>query len=319
MSDPVLFSYRFENDGGVAQVTDLEGIEAGDRLWVHLDSSHEGARAWLKKHLKLDEHLLDALLDEETRPRALKDDGAALILLRGVNLNVGSDPEDMVTLRIFADAEKIITLRGRKLMAATDVETELKATKEKVTSGNILCRLIDGLLDRMSPVLASLDDTLDAAEERVIEQADADLRAEINTIRKQAILFRRYIAPQKDAISQIRSLGFDWFDENDNEQLIESHNHVQRYVEDLDAIRERAQIVKDELANILTDRMNRNTFVLTVVAAIFLPISFLTGLLGINVGGIPGADNGSAFWIFVGMLVAVVLLQIVLFKRMKWF
>lgn len=319
MSDPVLFAYRFQENGGVLPVEASAAMEAEEPVWVHLDSNHRAARAWLKRHLRLDAHHLDALLDEETRPRAIRDEGAALILLRGVNLNEGSDPEDMVTLRIYADAKRIVSLRGRRLKAATDVEDRLKGTKLRISSGGVLCRLVDALSDRMAPVLEALDDNLDAAEEHVIEHANTELRGEINTIRRQAILFRRYIAPQRDAIHQIRSLGFDWLSEQQLEHLLESHNHVQRYTEDLDAIRERAQIVKDELASILSDRMNRNTFVLTVVAAIFLPISFLTGLLGVNVGGIPGAENANAFWIFIAMLAVVVVLQIALFKRMKWF
>jgi len=56
-----------------------------------------------------------------------------------------------------------------------------------------------------------------------------------------------------------------------------------------------------------------------VVAAIFLPLGFLTGLLGINVGGIPGADNTGAFFIFCGILTLIVLMQVVIFKRFKWF
>lgn len=319
MSDPVLFAYRFEEVGGVTPVEASAAMEAGEPLWVHLDSNHRRARSWLKSHTGLDAHLLDALLDEETRPRAIRDEGAALILLRTVNLNEGSDPEDMVTLRIYADEKKIITMRGRRLRAAADVEEYLKGTKLKITCGGVLCLLVDALSDRMSPVLEALDDNLDAAEEHVIEHADTDLRSEINSIRRQAIMFRRYIAPQRDAIYQIRNLGFDWLSERQHEHLLESHNHVQRYTEDLDAIRERAQIVKDELATILSDRMNRNTFILTVVAAIFLPISFLTGLLGINVGGIPGAENDSAFMVCVVVLAAVVCLQVVLFKWMKWF
>lgn len=319
MSDPVLFAYGFKKGGGVTAVDASAAIKAGDPVWVHLDSSHGDIREWLNEHIGLDDHLLDALLDEETRPRAIRDEDAALILLRGVNLNADASPEDMVTLRVYADARKIVTMRGRKLMAATDVENLLKLTQKTVTSGSVLCSLINHLLGRMAPVLDSLDDTLDATEELVVEQGNADLRGEINAIRRQAILLRRYIAPQRDAIFQIRNLGCDWLDEIQHEQLIESHNHVQRYIEDLDAMRERAQIVKEELANILSERMNRNSFVLTVVAAIFLPISFLTGLLGINVGGIPGAANDQAFWIFVGILVLVVVFQVILFKRMKWF
>ena len=84
-------------------------------------------------------------------------------------------------------------------------------------------------------------------------------------------------------------------------------------------IRERAQIVKDELVNALSDRLNRNMYVLSVIASIFLPLGFFTGLLGINVGGIPGAENSEAFYIFCGLLVVLVIAQIIIFKKLKWF
>jgi len=319
MKDLILFSYRLDSKGGVSPVDASEAMAGEDPAWVHLDSNHEGAREWLENHLDLDEHHVNALLDDETRPRALKDKDAALILLRGVNLNTNSDPEDMVTLRIFVDARRIVTLRGRQLKAASDLKADLEHELKPMTTGGVLCRLLYFLLARTSPVLEALDDHLDLTEEKIIEQADSSLRSEINSIRRQAILFRRYIAPQREAIYQIKHLGLSWLNEENYEHLVESHNHVQRQVEDLDAIRERAQIVKDELANILSDRMNKNTFVLTIVAAVFLPISFLTGLLGVNVGGIPGSDYGQAFWVFCGVIIVVVMLQILLFKRMKWF
>jgi len=75
-------------------------------------------------------------------------------------------------------------------------------------------------------------------------------------------------------------------------------------------VRGRAQIVKDELVTGLSDRLNKNMYMLSVVAAIFLPLGFLTGLLGINVGGIPGADNEAAFWIFMGILALIILIQV---------
>jgi zinc transporter len=94
---------------------------------------------------------------------------------------------------------------------------------------------------------------------------------------------------------------------------------VVRYIEDLDAIRERAQIIMDELANIIAEKLNRNMYVLSVIAAIFLPLGFLTGLLGINVGGIPGAENEYAFLFFSALLLVIVVVQIILFKLKKWF
>ena len=92
-----------------------------------------------------------------------------------------------------------------------------------------------------------------------------------------------------------------------------------RYVEDLDAVRERCQIVRDELANVLSDRLNKNMYILSVIASIFLPLTFLTGLFGINVSGIPGAYNNNAFVIITGAMVALTLIQVVIFKKLKWF
>lgn len=100
-------------------------------------------------------------------------------------------------------------------------------------------------------------------------------------------------------------------------QLHENQDRLTRYVEDLDAVRERAQIVKDELANALTNKMNRNTYVLSIVAAIFLPLGFLTGLLGINVGGIPGVDNDAAFWVVSATCAGFVILLTVIFRWFK--
>jgi len=148
---------------------------------------------------------------------------------------------------------------------------------------------------------------------------DVSLRQEIVAIRKKAIVYRRYLSPQREAISQLRMADFTWLSDLDKRSLQESYNHVSRYVEELDAIRERAQIVKDELANMIGDRLNKNTYVLSVIAAIFLPLGFLTGLLGINIGGIPGSDQPAAFAIFCGLLVFLVAAQILIFKKFRWF
>ena len=68
----------------------------------------------------------------------------------------------------------------------------------------------------------------------------------------------------------------------------------------------------------LSEQMNNRMYVLSIAAAIFLPLGFLTGLLGVNLGGIPGADNTVAFWVFVVIIVLVVVLMAVLFRWKRW-
>lgn len=324
MNEHILLSYGFDGRGGGKILTAdsiTKRIKDNALTWVHLDANHTNTRAWLEKEIPyyLNPFIIDALLDEETRPRMTQVNNGVLLILRGVNLNKNSVPEDMISIRLWVDEHRIISLRKRHLKAVSDIETKIKQGKGPKDTGEFICTLISRLFERMEPVLSRLDETTDDIEEHILEKANTTLRETIVDVRKKAIIFRRYMAPQREAINGLRMADIKWLQENHKHHLQESYNHITRYVEDLDAIRERAQIVKDELANIITDRLNGNMYVLSVIAAIFLPLGFLTGLLGINVGGIPGAENTDAFLIFCAVLSAIVVIQILVFKRFKWF
>jgi len=287
---------------------------------VHLDAAHADTEKWLRKETDdLDPFIASALIADETRPRMTQIDDGAIVILRGVNLNAGADVEDMVSVRLFIDQKRIISLQLRDLKAIETMDTQLKANKAPKDAGDFICQLINQLTSRFELILSDLDALTDETEETLLTHADIALRQDILNIRKKAIIFRRYMAPQRDAISQLRMADIDWLSEMQKRNLQESYNHIIRYVEELDAIRERAQIVKDELANMIADKLNKNTYILSVIAAIFLPLGFLTGLLGINIGGIPGVENPIAFSAFCAFLIIVVAIQIIVFRKLKWF
>lgn len=323
MSDHVLMSYAFDGNGGAEP---LEGTNISDRIkadeiaWVHMDAAHPETRDWLEKEISyLDPYITEALLAEETSPRMTHIGDGILLILRGVNLNENADPEDMVSIRLWIDPHRIISVRIRQLKAVRDIEQKLLAGKGPKNAGEFVAMLVGNMFARIEKVLATLDDATDHIEEQILESADTSLRHAIIQTRKQAIIFRRYMAPQRDAVMQLHTLDVDWLSDKDRRSLQESFNQVKRYVEDLDTIRERAQIVKDELATILSDKLNKNMYILSVIAAIFLPLGFLTGLLGINIGGIPGAEAENAFWYFSGGLVVLVGFQVWLFRKLDWF
>ncbi len=295
-------------------------IKSNNLAWVHLDGGHDDAKEWLTSECKyLDSIIINGLLAEETRPRIEEINDGIFLILRCVNLNKDSDPEDMISIRMWVDPYRIITIQKRDTKSINDVEKAIISNLAPKNSGDFLCLLLSAIFKRMEPILGSLDDLMDNVEEELIENPTIDLRSKLNQIRKRAIIFRRYMVPQRDLLSSLKSTNLKWLSDLHKRQLQENYNHNMRYVEDLDAIRERSQIVKDELSNLLSDRINKNMYVLSVIAAIFLPLGFLTGLLGVNVGGIPGAQSPYAFYVFSGSLVFLVALQIMLFKKWKWF
>ncbi len=322
MDKSLIYSYQLNGDGAgkvpsVKAITEL--LKSDTLAWAHLWVGHPDTEPFLKKNLRgLDPAILQALLADETRPRASEIDGGFLIILRGVNTEEGADVEDLVSIRLWIDGQRIISLQRKKVQAVIDMAQLFDSGRGPEDPGRFLSELVENLTVRMEPILSVLDEAVDAVEEDLLEDADREMRADLVNLRKRTIGLRRYLGPQRDALSALQLGVVDWLHDRDRRSLHESHDRLQRMVEDLDAVRERCQIIKDELYNALADRMNRNMYLLSVVGAIFLPLGFLTGLMGVNIGGMPGVDADTAFWIFSVILVAFVAVELALFRYLKW-
>ena len=320
-SDGLVYGYIFDGKGGGRSIEweDIPGWcpEQGV-LWLHFEYVNERVRDWIQNESLLESLVVDALLMEESRPRVTQLKDSLLVALRGVNLSPGSNPEDMVGIRIWSDGQRIISTRKRRLLSAGDIAQQLEKGEGPCSAGEFLVMLADGLIIRMKDTIEETEDQVAAIEDMVLSNESYALRSRISSLRREIISLRRYLAPQREAMMQLLSFKISWMDTNDWQNLREVADHLTRYVEELDSVRDRAAVSQEELANRLAEQMNNRMYVLSLVAAVFLPLGFLTGLLGINLGGIPGAENPLSFWIFVFILVFVVVLQYWLFKLKKW-
>lgn len=315
--------YAFEFDGkGGASPLEIKNVDtplpAKQFRWLHFDRTKKEVRQWIKKESGLDPIVVTALLAEETRPRLTEFPNGLLIVLRGMNFNPGKAQEDMISLRMWIDDTRVITLRNQRLMAISDICDAIKANQGPKTPGDFLASISNLLLGRMSSAITEIEEDLDAIEESLLEGNLKDLRKDLIEIRTRSITFRRYISPQRDIVAKLQTYPGKLLSEKNKVLLRESNDHATRYVENLDLTRERASIVQDELTNALSERLNRNTYLLSVVAAVFLPLGFFTGLFGINVGGIPGADFQPAFMIFSASMAGIGAVLLGAFKLSKW-
>lgn len=287
-------------------------------LWLHLNRHADDSRRWLTKSREVSAADRDALLAEETRPRLLINERRLLLILRGVNLNPGADPEDMVSIRVWINAERIISLRGPQLLAVLDIRKSLDNGGGPRSTGQWLAQLTEGLTERMAPVLDDIADALDGVEDELLTRTGPDLRSTLASRRRQAIALRRFLAPQREVLQRLYANPPDWLDDLDKGRIRESADRLNRFVEDLDALRERAMVTQEELNTRAAERMNRNMYLLALVTAVFLPLGFVTGLLGMNVAGLPGTEYPRAFWLVAGGMLSLVVLQIAVLSRRRW-
>jgi zinc transporter len=287
-------------------------------LWVHFDYSSQMAKDWIRNKSGIDSVAMDALLTEETRPRTTILNDSFLIALRGINLNPNSKPEDMVSIRLFISSNLIITTKRRNLLSIDEIMDSLKKGIGPKSSSEFLNELTYRVTSRMEGVIDELEDRTDSLEESLMDSSDSKFRSELMAIRRETIILRRYLFPQKEAMSKLYHDKVTWISDYEKIELRETNDQLMRYIEELDTIRDKVALIQEELSNKLSEQMNKKMYVLSIISVIFLPLTFLTGLLGINVDGIPGADNERAFFNFLVILIAIATFQLILFKKKKW-
>ncbi|MGB3408653.1 MAG: zinc transporter ZntB [Jannaschia sp.] len=313
--DPEL---AFECDGtGRAHPAQTITSEATGSGFVFVWLLQQGDDAGLRNTLTdlgLDDFVRDALLADETRPRCTVHGDGALVNLRGVNLNAGAEPEDMISARLWVSERRVIGVWRRPLKAVADLFDAMARNQAPTSPGDLVARLALRLADRAEPTVAALNETIDGLEEALLDDLTVGARPALAQVRRRAITLRRYMFPLRDALTTLEIEDLNWLTQQDRSRLREAAERVTRMAEELDAIRDRAQVVQDQIMDKRAEVMNRQMLLLSIVAAIFLPLGLLTGLLGINVGGMPGADNPSAFWVVCGLLTGAAVMLVILFR-----
>lgn len=317
---PFVFGFGFK--AGVADGMRWEDVasRAGeyDFIWLHLNMLSDEARRWIRSQEDIPFAAAAALLAGETRPRVTAFDKGLVVNLRGVNLNEGAEPEDMISIRIWLSQKLMVTTRRRRLMAAQDVRADLAAGARAESAGALLARIAAKMTERAEPYVLDIEEQVDDLEAEILDGGGQQVRARLAHARQTAVHFRRFIAPQRDALNRLTIDESGLFGHHVKAELREIADRVTRMTEDIDAARERAMVLQDQLTDQRAEEMNRNMMLLSVVAAVFLPLGFLTGLLGINVGGMPGAESAYAFWIVVGACAAIAGALMAVFRMLKW-
>jgi zinc transporter len=286
-------------------------------IWIHIEGTDEEGLALLAGQA-IPDVASHALVATETRPRCDIIDEGALINLRGPAAEELKGTDRLVSIRMWIRAGKVNSVTRRPLLA-TDV---VRAQMERGTirdPGDLVAAFARAISKQLDPQVAGLGDSLDDCESELDDsRALYGLRTSIARIRSEAIAFRRFVAPNRDALVTMAELGFDWLSEEDRLHIREAADRFARMTEELEAVRERSALLHEQLTDLRGEQMENRSLVISIVAFIFLPLTFVTGLLGMNVEGIPYAREPWAFWGVVGFCVLIGALVLGWFMWRHW-
>lgn len=322
--EALLFGRVLDGKGGGRPVTWAEARawspgDNGEIIWMHICRNRAGIQEWLEAAFGIPEPTAELLVSDQTRPRAFREGETLVATLRGINFNPNAEPEDMVSMQLWSDGRRVITLRRDPLQTPRDTLAQIDMGRGPTDAGSLITSLTEQMIARMSRSIIDMNDHIDELEEADLDGDTEPLLEKIATIRRNCLALKRHMSPQHEAFERISREAPAWFEDHDRREIAETIERLSRYLDDIDISKESAVVLQDDIRARAVARSERTSYLLTIVAAVFLPLGFLTGLLGINVGGMPGASNPDAFWEVVALCGGILVMQFLLFWRWKWF
>lgn len=305
-------------EGGIVSeipAADVAGYSGAGFVWLHVEGAVMASLADLPAYVPA--MAGNALLASETRPRCDEVDEAALINLRGTAADTMTDSDGLVSIRVWVEGARVTSVSRHRLAALGKVEAMMRAGR-LTDGGDFVAALALAISTELDPQVADLGDSLDDCEEMLDGGDIYALRRKIAGIRSQAIVLRRFVAPDRDALAAMAQLEFDWISKDDRMHLREAADRFARMAEELEAVRERAALLHEQLTDLRAEKIDQRSLGIAVTAFIFLPLTFVTGLLGMNVSGIPYAEEGWAFWGVVGFCGVIALAVMGWFAKRQW-
>jgi zinc transporter len=205
-------------------------------------------------------------------------------------------------------------MRSYPVKAVHEVRAQVSAGLA-LSPGGLLVHIAETLIDNIEPVVEQLKEEADEFEETLLTARDKLPATALAEFRRTILILRRYIQPQRDAMVQLQRDGRTLFDGEQMIQLRETADRITRIAEELDSIRDRAAVLQDQVAGQRQEQLNQRLLALSVISAFFLPLTFLTGLLGMNVAGIPFAHEP---WSFALVVLISAFLGVGLLGYLKW-
>ena len=307
---------QLNQDGSASEIS-VDALAATTELvWIHVDLS--AVKSLLKKIISLPHLVEEVLSNKSARPRTIIYNDTLLATLRGVNLTKGDVPENMISIRLWIQHNRIITVHRRNLAAITEIKSALQRGAGPKTAAEFLEMLLYAIADKSTDVVTSLADNLDSIEDKLTGKLDQNNREELSEMRRRIILLRRFLIPQREAIARISVDKITWLTDINMTHLREIVETNTRILEDLNAERERSIVIQEELFARSQEAINQKMLLVAILSVIFMPLSFVTGLLGINVGGIPGEAMHYGFMIVCVLLVMIFCVQLFYLKKKNW-
>jgi magnesium transporter len=315
-------------DGSMKSIDSLNDLAAAatikrENLWCNFEGPDGAAMDALRNAFGLNAEALDDCLIGEQRPRIDEFDSYLFLVSYGA---LGPERHHHFTPRkiaAFLGKDFLITVHHEPLRSIDAVHKRCAKSTDRMMSkgsGHLLFAILDGIVDNYIIVSEKFDDRLEVLEEECFQpDVDESLLQRASVLRREVLELRRIAASQREMLLPVASGDYDYFSDTLEKDFRHVIDHLTKTIEMIDNQRELLNSLRDNYQAVIGNRMNAVMKTLTIFASLFLPLTLLAGIYGMNTPLWPDPSSAITFWLILGVMGITSVVMLTYFHLQKWF
>jgi len=274
-------------------------------VWLHFNLANSGAQRWLQRNATLSPSFFEALQNKLRSTRVERDENWLVAVVNDVHFDFSFDSSDISTLWINLDNALVVTARHMPLRSVDQLRTRIKGGLTFRSTSEFLEHLLRSQADVLVDIVRSVTTRIDEIEDDLLAGKPRYKRVKLGSLRRLLVRLQRLLAPEPASLFRLLQHPPMWMTAGDVQALREASEEFSVVLSDMASLQERIKLLQEEVSTAMTEENNRTLFVLTTVTVLALPINIMTGLFGMNVGGIPLSQHPYGFWIVVVLVLLI--------------
>jgi zinc transporter len=277
-------------------------LEQSHFLWLHFNLANASTEKWLRENSQSPEEFYESLHQGSRSTRIEHADQHLIAVINDVLHDFTFDPSEIATLWLNVGRDIMISARRKPLKSVDHLRNAVNAGEIFLSPMELLTHLLRDQADVLTGIVRDATTKIDEVEDHLLAEKLSRKRANLGELRRLLVRLQRLLAPEPAALFRLLQKPPAWMADSDVHELRQSTEEFSVVLSDMASLQERIKLLQEEIAAHVGEENSRSLFVLTIVTVLALPINITTGLMGMNVGGIPWGQNDFGFWIVVALV-----------------
>ncbi|GGD65944.1 magnesium transporter CorA [Caballeronia grimmiae] len=272
---------------------------AKEFIWLHFDLANSACERWMRTRLGVPDAFFDTLHEGSHSTRIEHQEGALFAVINDVMFNFELTPSEIATLWVYTHQKLLVTARMKPLRSIDSLRESVRRGEVFRSPAELLAHLLRDQADLLVQIVRRTSADVDGIEDRFLSTHSSKTRSDLGALRRVLVRLQRLLAPEPGSVFRLLARPPRWLHAQDIQDLRDATEEFSLVLNDLAGLVERIKLLQEEIATRMDEQSNRTLFTLTLVTVLALPINIVAGFFGMNVGGIPLAENHHGFWLLV--------------------